>query len=187
MRRANRCRQCVFPVPPDGCATTARSGRRLSSAGDADHARQTGLLLMLNAAAPWLGDLTNDDDVTGTTAGSAIRHFHRRSQPAHWCLGLAVIGFAFFHDWCRYPPSVEPSIASAQVGPPPAESTPWKGAPAEPRGSRLRRELDNAGIVPQPKGKTICPWAHDRAVDGELPRDYSVNCPHWQRWTRDHA
>jgi hypothetical protein len=103
------------------------------------------------------------------------------------CLGVAAIGFAFFHSWCRYPPSVEPYIASAKVGPPPAESTAWKASPAEPRGSSLRGKLDNAGIVPQPKGKTICPWAHDRAVDGELPRDYSVHCPHWQRWTRDPA
>ena len=97
------------------------------------------------------------------------------------CLGLAVIGFAFFHYWC--PPSVEPYIASVQVGPPPAESTPWK----DPRDSGLHGALDNAGIVPPPRGPTICPWAHDRAVDGELPRDYSVNCPHWQRWTHDPA
>jgi hypothetical protein len=103
------------------------------------------------------------------------------------CLVLAVIGFAFFHYWCRCAPWVGPHIASAQVGPPPAGSTPWKDPSAEPRDSRLPGGLDNVGTVPAPKGPTICPWAHDRAVDGELPRDYSVNCPHWQRWTHDPA
>jgi hypothetical protein len=101
------------------------------------------------------------------------------------CLGLVVTGFAFFHYWYRHPPSVEPSIASAQVSPRPAESTPWKEPPAGPGISRLPGEPDKVGAVPQPKGPTICPWAHDRAIGGELPRDYSVNCPHWQRWIHD--
>jgi hypothetical protein len=103
------------------------------------------------------------------------------------CVGLAVIGFAFFQYWYRYPPSVERSIVSTQVGPPPAKSTPWKDSSAAPWDSRLPGHLDNVGTVAAPKGPTICPWAHDRAVDGELPRDYSVNCPHWQRWTHDPA
>ena len=103
------------------------------------------------------------------------------------CLGLGVIGFALFHYVCRCPPSVEPYVASAQVGPPPAESTPWKDAPAEPVTSGLPGKPDPVVIAPQPKDPPLCPWAHARAVDGELPRDYSVNCPHWQRWTHNPA
>jgi hypothetical protein len=103
------------------------------------------------------------------------------------CLGLAVIGFAFFHYVGRFPPSLEPHVANAQVGPPPAESTPWTHSAAYPEISALPGRPDAAGNVPQPKEPPVCPWAHDRAVDGELPRDYSVNCPHWQRWTHDPA
>ena len=103
------------------------------------------------------------------------------------CLFLAVIGFVVFHYWCWCPPSVEPYVVGAQLGPPPAEATPWKVSAADPGSFRPPGPPEVGGVARQPKEPTICPWAHDRAVDGELPRDYSVNCPHWQRWTHDRA
>jgi hypothetical protein len=103
------------------------------------------------------------------------------------CLGLALMGFVFFHYWCRCTPSVEPYLVGAQVGPPPAEATPWKDAAADPGPFPPPGPRQVGSVARQPKGPTTCPWAHDRAVDGALPRDYSVNCPHWQRWTHDRA